>query len=224
MSTTTPNITSTRSAFDTVAETPTPGEVHQQKPDSEPSKNHFTFAPIQEAWGAAQIAPPVSSKVGAKTITSTQRIFDAVCELHALEQIATRETVAELTGLKLTIVDDRLGALVDDEKLKRVLRGVYVPVEVYAPARDMSKTIVANGLVKYEIGDDVFTLTPREERMLAELTSGAMTQAIGIESSRQTSMLVTALAAELKKLKRDYEVRMANNQNPAQGDWVSRSN
>ncbi|MEG2981528.1 MAG: hypothetical protein RR831_18640, partial [Stenotrophomonas sp.] len=123
------------------------------------------------------------------TITSTRRVFDAVCDLHALEQIATRETVAELTGLKLTIVDDRLGALVDDEKLKRVLRGVYVPVEVFAPARDISKTIVSNGLVKYEIGETVLALTPREERRFAELASGVLTQAIAIESSRQTSIL-----------------------------------
>ena len=150
------------------------------------------------------------------TITSTQRVFDAVCELHALEQPITRITVAELTGLKLTIVDDRLGVLVDDGKLKRVLLGHYVPVEVYAPARDMSKTIVSNGLVKYEIGNEVLTLTPREERRLAELTCGVATQAIAIESSRQTSILVTELAAELKKLQREYAALKAYRSNSNQ--------
>lgn len=155
------------------------------------------------------------------TISSTRRVFEAVCDLHALEQIATRETVAELTGLKLTIVDDRLGALVDDEKLKRVLRGVYVPVEVFAPARDISKTIVSNGLVKYEIGEMVLALTPREERRLAELASGVLTQAIAIESSRQTSILVTEMAAELKKVKRAYAALQAKKQAGDQLDLLN---
>lgn len=112
--------------------------------------------------------------------TSTQRIYDAVCELHALEQIATRETVAELTGLKLGIADDRLRSLVDDGRIKRVLRGVYVPVEVHPPARCISKTVMTDGTVKIEIGDEVLTLTPREDRALAMLQAGAAVQALGI--------------------------------------------
>jgi hypothetical protein len=137
-------------------------------------------------------------------ITSTQRVYEAVAELRALEQHATRETVADLTGLKLTVVDDRLGALVDDGRLKRVLRGHYELVETFPPARDISKTILTDGRVKYEIGDDVLTLTPKEDRALSSLTAGAATQAIAIESSRQTSILVTELAAQLEKLKREH--------------------
>jgi hypothetical protein len=101
----------------------------------------------------------VTTEVPTKAITSTQRIYDAVCELHALEQVVTRETVAELTGLKLTVVDDRLGALVDDEKIKRVLRGVYVPVEQHPPARAISKSVLPDGMVMIEIGDEVLHLT-----------------------------------------------------------------
>lgn len=137
------------------------------------------------------------------TITSTQRIYDAVCELHALEQVATRETVAELTGLKLTVVDDRLGALVDDERLKRVLRGVYVPVEQHPPARPMAKMILPNGTVKIEIGDEVLTLTPKEDRALAMLQAGAATQAAALETGRQTSIMVTEFAARIQRLERE---------------------
>lgn len=118
------------------------------------------------------------------TATSTMRILDAVCELHALEQVVTRETVAELTGLKLTIVDDRLRALADDGRVKRVLRGVYVPVEVHPPARSISKTVLDDGTVKIEIGNDVLTLTPREDRALAMLQAGAAIQVLGIANIR----------------------------------------
>ena len=136
-------------------------------------------------------------------VTSTQRILDAVCELHALEQVATRETVAELTGLKLSVVDDRLGALVDDDLLKRVLRGVYVPVEKHPPARPMSKLILPDGMVKLEIGDEVLTLTPKEDRALALLQAGAATHAAAIETGRQTSIMVTEFAARIQKQDRE---------------------
>ena len=95
--------------------------------------------------------------------------------------------MAELTGLKLSIVDDRLRALVDDEKLKRVLRGVYVPVENHPPARAISKTILPDGMVKLEIGDEVLTLTPREDRALAMLMSGSAMSAMNIASDMRLS-------------------------------------
>ena len=75
----------------------------------------------------------IESTSNCKPIPSTERIFQAVRELRAMDQIATRDTVAELTGLKMTVVDDRLRALVDDGKLKRLLRGVYELVEVSVP-------------------------------------------------------------------------------------------
>lgn len=158
----------------------------------------------------------VTTEVPTKAITSTQRIYDAVCELHALEQVVTRETVAELTGLKLTVVDDRLGALVDDEKIKRVLRGVYVPVEQHPPARAISKSVLPDGMVMIEIGDEVLHLTPREDRALALVQSGAATQAVAIESSRQTSILVAEMAAELQRIKRENTALKAHKEDARQ--------
>ena len=159
----------------------------------------------------------VTTEVPTKAITSTQRIYDAVCELHALEQVVTRETVAELTGLKLTVVDDRLGALVDDEKIKRVLRGVYVPVEQHPPARRISRTVLPDGTAMIEIGDDVVVhLTPKEDRALAQLQSGAATQAIAIESARQTSILVAEMAAKLQRIEREYAALKAHREDARQ--------
>lgn len=134
--------------------------------------------------------------------TSTQRVLDAVQELHALEQIATRETIADLTGLKLTIVDDRLGVLVDEDRLRRVQRGVYVPVEAHPPARAMSKTVLPDGCIKIEIGDEVLTLTPKEDRALAMLQAGAATQAVSISTGRQASALLADLLQQVRGLAR----------------------
>lgn len=137
-----------------------------------------------------------------RTVSSTDLIFEAVRELRSLDQVATRETVAELTGLKQSIVDDRLRALVDDGKLKRLMRGIYELVVHHAPPRTISKTILDDGTVKYDIGDDVMTLTPQEARRLAELSVGAAQTALMIQSSKEHLFLATELSAKVERLQR----------------------
>lgn len=139
------------------------------------------------SWGSTAQATepdPVALPHKASPV-STQRVYDAICELHSLEQVATRETIVELTGLKLAIVDDRLRALIEADRVKRVIRGIYVPVEVHPVARTISKTVLPDGTVKIEIGDDVLTLTPKEDRALAMLQAGAATHATAIQASLQ---------------------------------------
>ena len=133
-------------------------------------------------------------------ITSTQRIYEAVRELRQLEQTATRESVADLTGLPLSIVDDRLRALVDDGKLKRLLRGIYDLVEHFAPPRPMSCSILTDGQVNFEIGDAVILFSPQEARSAARALAGFAEDARVIESTRQHLFLATELAAKVKKL------------------------
>ena len=155
-----------------------------------------------------------------KPIPSTERIFQAVRELRAMDQIATRETVAELTGLKLSVVDDRLRNLVDDGKLKRLLRGVYELVESFPEPRTISKTVLPNGAVVYDIGDDVWTLSPQEARVLAELSMGAAGTAVLINSTNQHLYLATELAAKVEKMEREMKALKAHKPNPLQGDLL----
>lgn len=155
-----------------------------------------------------------------KPIPSTERIFQAVRELRAMDQIATRETVAELTGLKLSVVDDRLRNLVDDGRLKRLLRGVYELVESFPEPRAISKTVLPNGAVVYDIGDDVWTLSPQEARVLAELSMGAAGTAVLINSTNQHLFLATELAAKVERLEREMKALKAHKPNPLQGDLL----
>jgi len=157
-----------------------------------------------------------------KPIPSTIRVLEAVRELRAKDQIATRETVAELTGLKLSIVDDRLSALVGDVKLKRLLRGVYELVEEYPPTRNISKTILDSGYIMIEIAgrdgaqDVVLHLTPSEDRALAMLSVGATGQAILINSTNQHLYLATELAARVERLERENKAIRAQRSNANQ--------
>ena len=73
--------------------------------------------------------------------SNAEIVLSAVQDLFAREQIVTREILAELTGLKLTTIDDRLGHLVDTGKIRRVQRGVFVPLEQHRPARPISRTL-----------------------------------------------------------------------------------
>ena len=99
--------------------------------------------------------------------SSTDQIYAAVQELRELGQEATRHTIAQLTGLKMTVVDDRLRTLADDGRLRRLVRGVYDLEKPYPPPRPMFFGILADGFVKVEVGDDVLTLSPTEARRRA---------------------------------------------------------
>lgn len=153
-----------------------------------------------------ETTPPILSTAEApKAITSTQRIFDAVRDLREVDQIATRETVAELTGLKMSVVDDRLRALVDDGKLKRLLRGVYELVEVFPEPRPIYCGILPNGMVKLEVGESVETFTPSEARRTARLLGGFDEDARLIESTRSHLFLATELAAKVESQGRELK-------------------
>ena len=132
--------------------------------------------------------------------TNADLVREAVEDLHSMEQIATRETVAEQTGLKLSIIDDRLKALVLDGQMVRVQRGVYVPVTRHPEARPISKTLLPDGTVKIDIGDDVLTLTPRENRMLADLLAGSVLSSAAIEVGHQSAQLTGAIHRRLLRL------------------------
>ena len=136
---------------------------------------------------------------------SKELVLEAVRELHAQEQVVTRETLAEHTGLTMTVVDDRIAVLVDDGQVIRVQRGVFIPAPTWPIARPISKTILPDGFVKIEIGDEVLTLTPRESRALGELTSAAAQQFAAIELGRQANEVTAELAQRITILRRLHQ-------------------
>ena len=130
-------------------------------------------------------------------------IFEAVQDLHRREQVVTCETLAEMTGLKLSIIDDRLGHLVDNGKIRRVQRGVFVPMEQHKPARPISRTLCPDGTTVLEIGDTVMILSPRESRMLGELLAGSGREYAAIEIGHEAARLNAVLAAQVSEVRRE---------------------
>lgn len=133
-------------------------------------------------------------------------ILEAIKDLHNQEQIVTRETLAQLTNLKLSIIDDRLSYLVDSGYIIRVQRGVFVPAPKHRPARLMSKTVLPDGTVKIDIGDDqILTLTPREARHLGSLMVAEAMQYSNIEMGHHMAILQSEVTGQVRKLARQVE-------------------
>ena len=137
------------------------------------------------------------------TKSNAEIVLSAVQDLFAREQIVTREILSELTGLKLTTIDDRLGHLVDTGKIRRVQRGVFVPLEQHRPARPISRTLCPDGTTVLEVGDTVMILSPRESRMIGELMAGSSQQYAAIEIGHEAARLNAVLQAQISEVRRE---------------------
>ncbi len=118
--------------------------------------------------------------------SSSQIVFDAVVDLHAANQTVNREALVQVTGLKLTIVDDRIATLVDEGRVHRVRVGVFVPNDTPPPARTITTTIQPWGWVRLQIGDEILNLTPTEAQTVGRALAGHASNLVGIQASRET--------------------------------------
>ena len=135
--------------------------------------------------------------------SNAETILEAIEDLHNQEQIVTRTTLADLTGLQLSIIDDRLSYLVDSGQIIRVQRGVFIPAPKHRPSRIMCKMVLPDGTVKIEIGDDqILTLTPREARNLGNLMVAEAMQYANIEMGHHMAILQSEISGQVRKLTR----------------------
>lgn len=113
---------------------------------------------------------------GDRIVSSTDRVYQAIVDLRDIGRVATRQVIAEMTGLSMTVVDDRLRHLVSVHKIRRPLGGVYEPEDDLTEERAVSGTILANGRVKVEIGDQFLNMSKREALHLSALIGGLALQ------------------------------------------------
>lgn len=92
--------------------------------------------------------------------------------LTATGRTAHRLTIADITGLKLSIVDDHLKRMRSDGRLKLIERGKYIAIPLAREDRLISHTMLPDWTHKVEIGDDVMVLTMKEARDLSVMLAG----------------------------------------------------
>ncbi len=91
----------------------------------------------------------------------TDVVYQAVRDLSDERSIARRESVKHRTGLPFSIVDEAIKRLREDEaNIYRLKSGAFVPVDRYVEEA-MSATVLIDGHVKIESGDQLMQLTPR---------------------------------------------------------------
>ncbi|MDD0837897.1 hypothetical protein PSQ40_04865 [Curvibacter sp. HBC61] len=153
--------------------------------------------------------------------TTGQIVYDAIVDLHNQEQIVTRKVLCEVTGLKMTIIDDHVSRLCDEERIRRVENGVFVPSDVPPPARSISVTQIVGGLTRIEIGDECLDLWPREARALASLLAGFANQFAMIQAGNEIGQLVMQQQNTLKTVRRELAAVMAKVDPPPQLDLLA---
>lgn len=131
-----------------------------------------------------------------------QKIYEAIVDMVAQEQPATRKSISAVTGLKLTLVDEHCNNMVDEEVLMRDLPGIFRPIEQFPLPRAISATILPSTWVKVEIGDSVMDLTPREARMLGQSLMGFGMQYSMIQLGQEVSVANAHHELVLKEARR----------------------
>ena len=125
-------------------------------------------------------------------------IYQAVVDVHNSGRAASRPVLVSLTGLSYSVVDDHVKRLVDDGRLRRVVNGVFEPVEQLPPARAVSFTKLPSGMAKLEIGDTCIDINPSEERAIGRMLSGSAAEQTGIQNARDLADAVASLSRELE--------------------------
>lgn len=134
--------------------------------------------------------------------TSSETIFQACIGLRNEGRLITRQVLAKVTSLKMGIVDDHVTRLAEHGRLRRVSNGVVELVEQFPANRPISKTVLPDGSVKIEVGDDLVCLTPGEAQVVGGMLLGEATQFAQLRGDRDQQDKVAKLQRDLEELQR----------------------
>ena len=135
---------------------------------------------------------------------NSQKVLEAIQDLHNLEQIVTRENLSSSLAMPMSVIDASLAYLVDCGHIIRIQRGVFRPSIAHTPARMISQSELSDGCVLIEIGDDVsLTLTPKEARIIGTMLQGRAIQYAQIESGQAMIDLANTIKLQMNSTKPD---------------------
>lgn len=135
---------------------------------------------------------------------NSQKVLEAIQDLHNLEQIVTRENLSSSLAMPMSVIDASLAYLVDCGHIVRIQRGVFRPSIAHSPARMISQSELSDGCVLIEIGDDIsLTLTPKEARIIGTMLQGRAIQYAQIESGQAMIDLANTIKLQMNSTKPD---------------------
>ena len=132
--------------------------------------------------------------------SSRDQVYDAILELSDSETPAKAADIANVTGLAMPIVYDSIKALKQRGRIYSD-NGHFFACDEVQETQAVSHTILPDGRVKLEKGDQVMDLNPREARALAKTLAGSVEQAaVILMQHRQNEM-----QAQIRRLHRLVE-------------------
>jgi len=144
-------------------------------------------------------------KLNATEKSSAEILLEVIQDMHAQEQIVTRETLCSqkgLTTLTKTQIDDRLAYLENNGRIVRVQRGVYVPAEQHRPARNVYTSILPDGTTVLEVGEQKLVLSPREARMVGQAMAGSAQQFVAIQQGHEAAYANHGMSMQMREMRR----------------------
>lgn len=137
--------------------------------------------------------------------TTGETIYQACVNLHNAGRLISRQVLNKTTGLKIGILDDHVTRMIDNGRLRRVASGILELVELFPANRPISKTVLPDGSVTIEVGDDVVQLTPGEAQVLGQALMGEATVFAQLRGDRDVQDSVTRLQRQREDDRRKIE-------------------
>lgn len=129
-------------------------------------------------------------------------VLQCIKDLTNSQRPANRILIAQYLGWELGRVDDAVKRLKEDGLVRTTVPGYVEPVETHPPSRPVSNTILPDGTVILELGDDQIRMTPHEAQMVGKQLQGhAMEMAYWYEERRRGED-VARLQAQVVSLRR----------------------
>lgn len=139
-----------------------------------------------------------------ESVPTLTQVFEAIRQIHDAGGEPTRERIHQITGLKLSTVDDRIKVL-RGEGMIAMAKQCYRPVHAHAPARDVIIAHLNNGMTMLEVGPYVLHLVPAEAHRIAQALAGKAMEYTALERFQELQGQLLEEAARRRELEREVK-------------------
>lgn len=139
-----------------------------------------------------------------EAVPTLTQVFEAIRQIHDAGGEPTRERIHQITGLKLSTVDDRIKVL-RGEGMIAMAKQCYRPVHTHAPARDVIIGHLNNGMTMLEVGSCVLHLVPAEAHQVAQGLAGKAMEYTALERFQELQGQLLEEVAKRRALEREVK-------------------
>lgn len=123
---------------------------------------------------------------GTKTMVTSSDVLQTIIDLYQSNppREATRKTISCELGVAYRLVDEHVDRLLERGKIRRVLAGMFAPVEVQRD-KVVSSTHVPGGRIKLDVDDVCIDLSPRDARAIVQVLAGFALVPLDLQTLRE---------------------------------------